>query len=64
MIEGVSNVRETVFNHFVEHYTAPNVVRPRALDLNFRLLPNRERANLVKHFTLDEVKIAVTPGPD
>jgi len=69
--EGVSNVREAVFNHFTEHFAAPNVVRPRALDLNFRLLSYREGAELVKPFTLDEVKIAVwdcesykSPSPD
>jgi hypothetical protein len=59
MIEGVSNVREAVFNHFADHFSAPVVERPRPLDLNFRLLSYREGADLVKPFTLDEIKIAV-----
>jgi hypothetical protein len=42
MIEGFRNVREAVFNHFSEDFTAPNVEHPRAIDLNFHTLPNRE----------------------
>jgi hypothetical protein len=70
-VEGVANVRHAVLNHFSNHFKAPVVVRPRALDLNFRTLSYREGAALVKPFSMEELKIAVwdcdsckCPGPD
>jgi len=71
MVEGVDNIREAIYNHFLEHFKETNVMRPRAVDLNFRLLSYKEGEDLIKPFTLDEVKNAVwdcdcfkCPGPD
>lgn len=36
-VEGVTNVREAVFNQFSNYFKVPHVMRPRALDLKFRM---------------------------
>lgn len=58
-VEGVGNVRAVVINHFSDHFKLDNELHPRALDLHFRHLSYREGANLVKPFTMEEVKAAV-----
>lgn len=70
-MEGVDNVRRTVFNHFSNHFQAPVVVCPCPVDLNFRMLSYREGSVMVKLFSLEELKMAVwdcdsfkCPGPD
>jgi len=70
-VEGVQNIRTTVFNHFATHYRASTVVRPGVEGLNFRKLSYSQAGNLVRPFTLEEVKQAVwdcdsykSPGPD
>jgi len=50
---------EMRFNHFSDHFKADDVVRPRAIDLRFRTLLNREGAALVRPFTIEELKTAV-----
>jgi len=70
-VEGVQNIRTAVFNHFATHYRASTVVRPGVEGLNFRKLSYSQAGNLVRPFTLEEVKQAVwdcdsykSPGPD
>lgn len=58
-MEGVSNIREVVFTHFSDHFKELPAVQPRAIDLNFQNLSNRQGADLIKSFTLEEVKVAV-----
>jgi len=55
-VEGVQNIRTTVFNHFATHYRASTVVRPRVEGLNFQKLSYSQAGNLVHMFTLEEVK--------
>jgi len=59
VVEGVSNVRQAVYTHFLNHFLAPSVERPSASDLNFRTLTYREGAAIIKLFTMEELKIAV-----
>jgi len=70
LVEGVANVREAVFNHFLNHFQSDVVVRPRPVDLNFCMLSYREGEALVKPFSMEELKAAVLdcdsfkcPGP-
>jgi len=58
-VEGVDNIRLAVFNHFSDHFKVMHMVRPRAMDLNFRQLSYREGADLIRPFTLEEVKTAI-----
>jgi len=58
-VEGVDNVRTAVFNHFSDHFKAPRIGRPQAMDLSFRQLSYREGADLIRPFNVDEVKVAV-----
>lgn len=41
-MEAVGNVRAAVFNYFSNRFIAPVMVRPRPVDLNFRMLSYRE----------------------
>lgn len=59
LVEGVDNVRLAEFNHFLDHLQSLMMVRPQALDLNFRHLSYREGANLIRPFTLEELKNVV-----
>jgi len=59
VVEGVQNVRNVVFNHFSSHFQTRHAHRPRLDDMNFRMLNCRDRAVLIKPFSLDEVKAAV-----
>jgi len=70
-VEGVENVRVAVFNHFSSHFKAHRVSRPNMEGLHFRSLSVREGTDLIKHFSLEEVKTAVwdcenykSPGPN
>ena len=70
-LEGVQNIRTAVFNHFTTHYRASIVVQPGVEGLNFQKLSYSQAGNLVRPFTLEEVKQAVwdcdsykSPGPD
>ena len=70
-VEGVNNIRETVFNHFSQHFQYVGAVRPGIDGLNFRKLSFIEAGMLTKPFCLEEVKLAVwdcdsykSPGPD
>ena len=48
-----------VFNHFANHYRASSVEQPGVEGLNFRKLSYAQGGNLVRSFTLEEVKQAV-----
>jgi len=70
-VEGVQNIRTTVFNHFATLYRASTVVQPGVEGLNFRKLSYSLAGNLVRPFTLEEVKQTVwdcdsfkSSGPD
>jgi len=59
VVEGVPNVRNAVFNHCSSHFQTRHAYRPSLDDMNFRMLNCRDRAVLIKPFSLDEVKAAV-----
>lgn len=70
-VEGVHNIRTTVFNHFSSHFRSLGVERPEVEDLEFQKLSSGDSSFLVRPFSLDEVKQAVwdcdsckSPGPD
>jgi hypothetical protein len=70
-IEGVQNIRATVFNHFSSHFRHIEVEQPRVDNLCFRQLSMTESGNIIRPFTLEEVKQAIwdcdsykSPGPD
>jgi len=48
-----------VFNHFASHYSASDVVRPGVQGLNFRKLLYAQASNLVRPFSLEEVKMVL-----
>jgi len=71
LVEGVDNVRAAVFNHFSSHFKAHRVSRPSMEGMQFRSLSVRERVDLIKPFSLEEVKAVVwdcdnfkSHGPD
>lgn len=71
LVEGVQDVRAAVFDHFSSHYQAHRVHRPSMDGLFFRSLAVREGLDLIKPFSVEEVKNAVwdcesfkSPGPD
>jgi len=60
-----------VFNHFEQHFKAPDVERPSFSNLQFRTLYVGEGGSLIKPFSVAEVKEAIwdcdsfkSPGPD
>jgi len=55
-VEGVQNVRTTVFDHFSAHFKARCSLRPGVEDLNFRRLSYADSGNLTRPFSLEEVK--------
>jgi hypothetical protein len=70
-VEGVHNIRATVYNHYSTHFKSIGVARPGVEGLQFRKLSYVEAGNLTKPFSLAEVKHAVwdcdnykSPGPD
>jgi len=70
-IEGVDEVRQTVFQHFHDHFQRRPHVRPDIGGLVFKSLSDTEGAALIKPFLLEEIKAAIwdcdsykCPGPD
>jgi len=70
-VEGVSNIREAVFQHFSSHYKSTMEVRPGVEGLAFHKLSIAESNSLTRSFSLDEVRNAIwdcdsfkRPGPD
>ena len=70
-IEGVSEVRHTVYQHFRNHFKRTSNVRPDIGGLVFTSLSATEGAYLIKPFLLEEIKTAIwdydsfkCPGPD
>jgi len=59
LVEGVDNVRSTVFSYFSSQFQARRSNRPSMEGMQFRSLSCREGADLIKPFSLDEVKAAV-----
>lgn len=71
IVEGVFEIRATVFIHFSNHFKSRGAVPPSVEGLNFRKLSFVEAGILTKPFSLEEVKQAVwdcdsfkSPGPD
>jgi len=71
LVEGVPNLREAVLNHFMNHFKAQDIFRPRVDNLQFRRLSVVEGIHLTCPFNVEEVKVAVwdcdsfkSPGPD
>jgi hypothetical protein len=71
LVEGVQNIRSTVFAHFSQHYRAVEGDRPSVAGMNFQKLSYSQAGSLVRPFSLEEVKQAVwdcasfkSPGPD
>ena len=71
LVEGVNPVRTTVYNYFSNHFLATEAVRPSVDGLVFRSIDHGDGVNLVRPFTIDEVKAAVwdydsykSAGPD
>jgi hypothetical protein len=71
VIEGVSGVREAVFNHFENLFRSVRVVRPSIANLQFSSISEDDAYYLDRPFEEDEVKQAVcecdnfkSPGPD
>jgi len=58
-VEGVQNIRAAVFNHFSSHFRHIEVERPGVDNLSFRQLTMLESGNIIRPFTLDEVKQAI-----
>ncbi|GAU17884.1 hypothetical protein TSUD_330100 [Trifolium subterraneum] len=70
-VEGVAPIRQAIVCHFASHFKAVDVVRPGVNSLSFKRLHPTEAGNLIKPFSLEEVKAAVwdcdsykSPGPD
>jgi len=59
VVEEVQNVCNAVFNHFSSHFQPRQAYRPSLEHMNFRTLNCRDRAVLIKPFSVDEVKAAV-----
>jgi len=71
IVEGVPNIRATVFEPFSNHFKVVREARPSMGGSNFRQISSIEADNLTKPFSLEEVKRAVwdfdgskSPGPD
>lgn len=58
-VEGVQNIRTTVFNIFSTHFKNSAAARPGVETLSFRKLSYGESGNLTKPFSIEEVKQAV-----
>jgi len=70
-IDGIQNVRNAVFSHFLLHFQKRHEQCPTMEGLNFQKLSAREGAVLTRPFSVEEVKAAVwecenykCPGPD
>lgn len=58
-VEGVESIRGVVFNHFKNHFRSVMVDRLGAENLNFNMIGMFETSELVKPFSLEEVKQVV-----
>ena len=58
-VEGAHNIRAAVFNYYPNHFQHHDVVRPGVAYLPFRKLSHVEARNLIKPFSMEEVKQAV-----
>jgi len=58
-VEGVQPIRQSVFNHFSNHFKARRTVRPGVENLSFKTLSIVVEGGLIKPFSVDEVKAAV-----
>jgi len=70
-VDGVQNIRSTIFNHFYSHFRHIDGVQLGVENLNFRRLSLLEAGSLTRIFTLEEVKRAMwdcdsykSPGPN
>ena len=59
LVEGVQNIRSAVLNHFTNQFRATEGTRPGIQDLNFRKLSYAQSGNLIRPFSLEEVKQAI-----
>jgi hypothetical protein len=59
LVEGVQPIRNVVYTHFKDHFAAHYINRPGVANLPFKSLSYAEGGCLVKHFTVEEVKLAV-----
>ena len=71
LVEGVQPIRNAVFSHFKECFTASNTILLGVNNLAFKTLSHTEGGSLTKPFSVAEVKAAVwdcdnykSPGPD
>ena len=71
VVDGVADVRSVVFNHFSSHFRSVDMERPSVSNLDFKKLNLGQCGELIKPFTVEEVKHAVwdcdnfkSPGPD
>ncbi|GAU22483.1 hypothetical protein TSUD_296020 [Trifolium subterraneum] len=70
-VEGVGNIRESIFNHFSSQFKSQRISRPDVGNLDFKTISESEATVLVEEFGEDETKQAVwdcdsfkSPGPD
>jgi hypothetical protein len=59
IIEGVDPVRDTVFQHFSNHFKSNLQARPSIEGLMFKVLSATDGAELIKPFLMEEIKAAV-----
>ncbi|CAI8587708.1 unnamed protein product [Vicia faba] len=71
LVEGVAPIKEAVFQHFQSHFKVVGGDRPEINNLSFKTLSGMDGADLIKSFTMEEVKQAVwdcdsykSPGPN
>lgn len=70
-VEGVNDVRDAVFHHFQQHFASSSEPRPGISNLLFKSLTMLDEVELIKPFTMEEIKHAVwecdsfkSPGRD
>jgi hypothetical protein len=59
LVEGVDNVHNAVLSHFSPHFCHSGVVLPSMDNVHFRTLSHGEGADLIKLFSVEEVKAVV-----
>jgi len=71
VVYGGADVRSLVFNHFSSHFRSVDVERPSVSNLDFKMLKLGQCGELIKPFTVEEVKQAIldcdsfkSPGPE
>ncbi|GAU11113.1 hypothetical protein TSUD_197370 [Trifolium subterraneum] len=70
-VEGVGNIRESIYNHFSSQFKSQRISRPDVGNLDFKTISESEANVLVEEFGEDEIKQEVwdcdsfkSPGPD